>query len=166
MRSFQAILFFSFLLILVACKKDTVTEPIIEEPLNENVDPLLLPFFDEFEYQAALRGQEIDLQAANIIGKIEELSQEHVAGQCTYGAQIDNEITIDQGFWEDFPQHLIREMVIFHELGHCYLDRGHREGAHPNGSCLSIMRSGLEECRDNYNSQTRGDYLDELFGTD
>jgi hypothetical protein len=54
-------------------------------------------------------------------------------------------------------------MVVFHELGHCYLGRGHSEETHPNGVCKSIMRSGNGGCFDNYNSTTREAYLDELF---
>ena len=54
-------------------------------------------------------------------------------------------------------------MIFFHELGHCVLFRGHREDVNQNGSCVSIMRSGIEECWDNYRSTTREIYLDELF---
>ncbi|MEO1257873.1 MAG: hypothetical protein AAFZ15_03720 [Bacteroidota bacterium] len=163
MRLFQSFLPFLFLAFLFSCQKDETANQIPEVIQAQNVDPALQPYFEEFEYQAALRGIEVDLTAANIIGNIQEITEEHVAGQCTYGAAIDNEITIDQGFWNSFPQYLIREMVVFHELGHCYLERGHREGSFSNGACISIMRSGLEECRDNYNSSTRSDYLDELF---
>ena len=159
MRLFQAFSTLFLTILFFSCKKDEIAEVIS----FQNVDPALQPYFEEFEYQASLRGIEVDLTAENIIGNIQELTEEHVAGQCTYGAAINNEITIDRGFWNSFPQYLIREMVVFHELGHCYLERGHREGAHSNGTCLSIMRSGLESCRDNYNSSTRDYYIDELF---
>jgi len=58
---------------------------------------------------------------------------------------------------------LIKELIVFHELGHCFLQRGHREDALPNGACVSIMRSGIEDCLDNYTSETRSFYIDELF---
>lgn len=163
MKLFQLFLTFCLLSTVYACQESEPLEPIIEESTFDRVDPLLQPYFEEFETQAAARGFSVDLQAEGIIGKIEELTEEHVAGQCTYGASIDNEVTIDQGFWNDYPQYYLREMVIFHELGHCYLNLDHREGAHANGTCLSIMRSGLEDCRDNYHAQTRDNYLDELF---
>ncbi len=155
-----------FLALFFSCQKDNVNPPVVEESAYPNVDPLLHPFFEEFEYQASLRGLDVDLTGAHIIGKLEDLPEEHVAGQCSYGTNIDNEITIDLTFWNDFKQSLVREMVVFHELGHCYLSRGHTEGAHPNGTCLSIMRSGLENCRDNYNQQTRTAYLNELFANE
>ncbi len=160
MKIFQSFFFTSSLLFLFSCANE---DEALQSFQYQNVDPALQSYFEEFEYQGSLRGMQIDLTEAGLIATIEELGEEHVAGQCTYGAAIDNEITIDKGFWNDFPQTLIREMVIFHELGHCYLERGHREGAHSNGACISIMRSGLEDCIDNYNSLTRKAYLDELF---
>lgn len=128
------------------------------------VDKKLWPYFERFELEAAARGVEVDLVLAGIRGDIKELTQEHVAGQCSYGAAIDEHITIDRSFWNDpgFSEYT-REMVVFHELGHCYLFRGHREDEHPDGSCVSIMRSGAGDCFDNYHSVTRAGYLDELF---
>ncbi|MEZ4957072.1 MAG: hypothetical protein R2825_26170 [Saprospiraceae bacterium] len=84
------------------------TEPIIVENAFPVVETALQPYFEEFEFQASLRGITVDLAAEKIIGKIEELPTEHVAGQCTYGSAIDNEIIIDQTFWNDFPQTLVR----------------------------------------------------------
>ncbi|HFA50910.1 MAG TPA: hypothetical protein ENJ95_18020 [Bacteroidetes bacterium] len=167
MRNFPASIFaFAFMLTFFACQKDETAAPItVQESAFPNVDPALWPYYEAFEKEGAERGLVIDLAADNILGKIEELPEEHVAGQCSYGTAVDSEVTIDQGFWNDFSSHYIREMVVFHELGHCYLKRGHKEGAHPDGTCLSIMRSGLEDCRDNYNLQTREEYLDELFGS-
>ena len=164
MRLFQSLVFLITCTVFFSCQKDQTIDSTVEENNFPSVESALQPFFEEFEYQAAVRGITIDLTEARIIGKIEDLPEEHVAGQCTYGAAIDNEIIIDQTFWNQFPQYLIREMVVFHELGHCYLKRGHTEEAHANGTCLSIMRSGLEGCRDNYVSSTRRAYLDELFG--
>lgn len=166
MRLIQACISVAIFAFLISCNKDEMTQPFLEEDNFPNVDPALQPFFEEFEYQASLRGLQVDIAAEKIVGKIEELTEEHVAGQCTYGANINNEITIDRTFWNDFPQYYIREMVIFHELGHCYLSLDHREGAYPDGTCLSIMRSGLDDCRDNYSPSTRDRYLDELFSAE
>jgi len=69
---------------------------------------------------------------------------------------------IDKAFFNQTSE-LLKEMVIFHELGHCVLFRGHREATYSNGTCASIMRSGVEGCRDNYRASTRAAYLDELF---
>lgn len=149
---------------------DSSSSQIVEEEaatdVNDRtypgVDEALWPYFNRYEQEAETRGLQVDLIAAEITGIIEELSDENVAGQCNYSSQAPNHVIVDESFWNDAPDR-IREFVVFHELGHCDLLRDHREGSNPNGTCISIMRSGLEDCDDNYNQFTRDTYLDELF---
>jgi len=150
-------------LLFIACQADNaIFEPIEPEPLYENVDEALWPFFKRFEAEGKARGLAIDIDARGITGIIEELHEDRVAGQCSYSYSSPRKITIDQEFWER-SNNAYREMIIFHELGHCYLNRGHKEEAFANGRCVSIMRSGNGACFDFYNSTTREDYIDELF---
>lgn len=157
---FLVAVFFS----LISCQSNEVPTEEFTEKTYSNVDEELWEYYREFEAQAALRGIEIDLNSYGT-GIIEELSPNGVAGQCTYGQHLLADVVIDQSFWTQANSYLLREMVVFHELGHCYLKRGHEEGILNNGACASIMRSGLEQCRDNYTSVTRSGYLDELFST-
>lgn len=152
---------FLIIALFTACKKDEATDIFVDSPYP-GVDDELQPYFQEFEAQAALRGIEVDLAAADVTGKIESLEGNGVAGQCTYGSHVAD-VVIDKEFWGSVPFHLVREMVVFHELGHCYLNRGHKEKVNADGTCASIMRSGLMECTDNYRADTRDEYLDELF---
>ncbi len=158
---------FPFLLaltaLLVSCQKDEAADALPSSRPFPKVDARLWAYFERFEEEGALRGLDIDLVAEGIIGEIREIAEEHVAGQCTYGSFIDNHIIIDLSFWKSDVSDYTREMVVFHELGHCYLNRGHREDAHPNGACVSVMRSGAGSCFDNYREETRKEYLDELF---
>jgi len=157
-------------LIFIACQKES---SIIEEETIQIVDPIEYPnadsrlwvYFEAFEKEARLRGKSFDLKALNILGIIEDIDVEGVAGHCKYGSHIDNEVTIDSPFWDNADV-LSREFVVFHELGHCILLRGHEERAHSNGICTSLMRSGALDCRDNYNLNTRASYLNELFSED
>lgn len=139
-------------------------EPIVEEEVTSypGVDPLLWIYFERFEEEGRERGIEIDLKAKKISGVIQNIGEDDVAGQCSFNPTRPNHVTIDLGFWTNADNEA-REFVVFHELGHCELLREHREAVYPNGSCQSIMRSGLGSCRDNYNVRTRKDYLDELF---
>lgn len=163
------------ILSISACTKPTDNIIPIEEVVEENnnntveevrafagVNPELWPYFTRFEDEGLARGLDIDLTAANVTGVIEELDEEHVAGQCTYNSHDPNHLIIDATFWENAPD-MAKEFVVFHELGHCNLGRLHREGMNSNGTCVSIMRSGLENCKDNYHTETRPVYLDELF---
>ena len=119
-------------------------------------------YFDRFEAEAAERGMEINLSNAQIEGYIDDIETPSVAGQCTSNSDEPNRITIDEALWNRFSD-LEKEYLIFHELGHCYLGRGHRDDINADGSCASMMQSGTISCRKNYNTRTRTDYLDELF---
>ncbi|MCG8329316.1 MAG: hypothetical protein MI974_16595 [Chitinophagales bacterium] len=138
------------------------SEPNVQVNTYPGVDEALWPYFTRFEEEAALRGIDIDLVGEDITGVIEDLPEENVAGQCSYNSHNPNHVTIDEEFWANASDRY-REYVIFHELGHCHLLRDHREAANPDGTCKSIMRSGLGDCSDNYHQLTRATYLDELF---
>lgn len=160
----------------VACRPEqSFVEPLpMDEPLAETpvatdepegyagVTEEFWSYFADFEEEAALRGKTVDLRAAGIESAIEEIPDEGVAGQCSYGYVQGKRIVIDEEFWNRSGRNW-REMVLFHELGHCYLERAHREDAFDNGICKSIMRSGVEDCRDAYSPQNREYYLNELF---
>ncbi len=153
----------AFLFLLASCNRiDVDLDDPSDSSNNAEVEADLQAYFDRFENEGAKRGLDIDLAADGIIGKIEAIDQEHVAGLCMYSSDAPNEVTIDLDFWNSSSA-LWREFVVFHELGHCYLDRDHREDQHANGTCVSLMRSGLGDCFDNYNSNTREQYLNELF---
>ena len=127
-----------------------------------NVQEELWPYFESFERQAATQGLTIDLVEENIKGSIMPIDEANVAGVCTYGGFSPGEIVIDSEFWSR-ANYYAKEMIVFHELGHCFLFRDHLEGRNPNGTCVSIMRSGLERCRDNYNAISKSHYVEELF---
>ena len=163
------LLLLSLLTVIWACSKENnelivEAEPVVEQEVSRysGVDPLLWEYFERFEEKGRERGIEMDLRAKKITGIIQSIGEDDVAGQCNYNSLRPNHVIIDQAFW-DRATVQAREFVVFHELGHCDLLRDHREGAFGNGTCLSIMRSGLGTCRDNYNERTREAYLDELF---
>ena len=153
-------------LLFTACQKDSsITESSTAIPENKsyaNVPVKLWDYFQRFEEEALLRGENIDLNTKNITAEIMEISENGVAGTCTYSSHAPNHIVIDETFFNQ-TNDLFKEMVIFHELGHCVLFRGHREDKHADGTCASIMRSGVQGCRDNYRNTTRVAYLNELF---
>ncbi len=150
----------TFLLLFLgsACQKDD--EPITPENDPITVDTELQSYFNSFIAEGAKRGVSVDL--SEIYGLIEEIDEENVAGQCSYSSAHPNRIIIDKSYWER-ASIAYRELVVFHELGHCSLMRDHRDDSSPNGICQSIMNSGLSDCRLLYNDQNREAYLDELF---
>ncbi|MEL6389759.1 MAG: sigma-70 family RNA polymerase sigma factor [Bacteroidota bacterium] len=123
------------------------------------VDPELATYFDTFKDEAELRGIEIEDFFFEISGVLTDLP--NASGQCASG-QTRRELRVDQTYWNRVND-TKREFLIFHELGHCYLDLRHDDESDEHGRCLSIMTSGLGSCRSNYNPTTRAAYLDELF---
>lgn len=129
-----------------------------------NVDERLWSYFEEFEKEAAERGFDFDLNQHNLTGNISDIHDSGVAGSCSYGFRRPNSVTIDSPFWNR-SGFFSREMVVFHELGHCVLGRNHTERLTSNGYCASIMRSGTGSCRTLYDANNREYYLNELFET-
>ena len=87
-----------------------------------------------------------------LYGKAEE--DENWVGVCTKWLRSNyREIKVDKFYWENANE-LEREQLIMHELGHCELDRGHRDETLDNECPASIMRSyvfyrrELENCYD------------------
>ncbi len=147
-------------LVLLNCTKESA---VVQSSADfSEVDTRLVPFFQSFAYEAGLRGVNVDYRDLPIIGYIREIPENNIAGTCNYHSYEPNVVTVDQAYW-NASSSLGREMVVFHELGHCYLGRDHLEKAFANGICASIMNSGTSGCYMAYNSTNRDYYLDELF---
>ena len=161
MTTFNYFKIFAFILAaaLGSCQKSTDLE-IIKS--FDGVEADLWEHFDNFEKEAAKRGQHIDLAAAGITGSIEKIHTPGLVGICNHKVDTPNHVTIDIDFWNSASESA-REMIIFHELGHCYLHRGHNDTTHADGTCSSIMRSGMGGCVDFYTNSNRKGYLTELF---
>ncbi len=128
------------------------------------VDERLWIYFENFEKEGQARGVNVDLIAAEMTGVIEKIENGSAAGSCTTDAMNSfHHIIMDSDFWAT-ANVTNKELILFHELGHCYLNRDHYNEAFSDGVCKSLMREGHGECKDNYNSETREYYLDELFG--
>lgn len=151
---------------LACTQEDELINPEINEPemtLFPEVDAALHTYFSRFEHEARQRGLSYDLKALGITGVIEEIDEENIAGQCAYRRFYSpRQITLDKSFWERSSD-LLKEFIVFHELGHCVLNRSHLETSFSNGVCSSIMRSGNGDCFDYYSRTTRAYYIDELF---
>ena len=149
--------------LIVCCSND-------DEPTSakeyELIDERLWYYFEEFEKAGESRGIDIDYTANRIVAVIEEIETAHVGGQCVHPVPGSNRIVIDEAFFINTNDILLKELVIFHEIGHCLLARDHRDDFYQNGICKSLMRTGTGECLDNYKESTRKTYLDEMFDPD
>lgn len=81
-------------------------------------------------------------------------------GLCRFSSSGRNKVELSESAWERGSD-IFREMLVFHELGHCLLGRGHKNMRHTSGRPESLMNSSL------FNERTylanRDLYLKELF---
>jgi hypothetical protein len=153
----------SLVLITNSCTKEEIIQPQEQNILEIlGIPEALIPHFIAFQSEALSRGYDINFLSSGISAELHSLNQGNVAGVCSTNNRGLRHITIDQKFWNR-SGHYTREMIVFHELGHCILSRGHKEDAFDNGVCQSIMRSGSGGCFDAYRLNTREYFLDELF---
>jgi len=165
---FSLFLFVSLCLLFNSCDENQFSEEEIQPTEPDQfplVDEELKPYFQRFIDEGVKLGVEIDPAIENISGQIAEIREKNVLGQCSYGYHDQHNITIDLTFWNNSTD-LYKELVVFHELGHCYLGRDHLETTFNNGICVSIMRSGTGFCYDYYRRDTRDYYIHELFFPD
>lgn len=143
----------------ISCKKQLL--PIGNSDLA-SVEADLRPYFVSFINEGAERGVAVDIEEAGISAVIDNIHEGNVVGTCSWGYVDGKEIVIDRSFWNESNDNW-REYVVYHELGHCFLERDHLDASYPNGTCVSIMYSGTGGCSEVYGTSNREDYLDELF---
>lgn len=152
------------LIVLALSFQSCEKEEMLMSPTKEyiGVDAELWVYFQRFEEEAAARGVYVNLNEKGITGVIEDINHEHVVGMCNHNVDTPNHVVLDKDFWTRSSS-LKKELIVFHELGHCYFGMGHRDEAHEDGRCKSIMRSGMGGCMDIYTENYRNDYLNEFF---
>jgi len=141
-------------------------------------DPEILPFYDSFIsyanfYNYPLPGTKIYLALDDL-----EASDSHIKGKCIETSE-GNAVVIDRSYWNTLSD-TSKEILVFHELGHCLLNRTHRTlyfqgtnktydqgmipsweySTHPNWPMSLMHRSLIGE---NKYNQERDYYLSELF---
>ena len=149
---------FSFL--LIGLFTSSCTKKVDGVIINEE----LIPYYESFKEEAALRGVVFDNSIARIEGYLQNIPDVGVLGACKRNAENgDNpQIFLDKPTWRNSTD-LEREYVMFHELGHCFLLLGHDDTKDGKGDCTSMMASGIGDCKPNYNQFNRDSLITELF---
>lgn len=125
----------------------------------DRIDPEFVPYVNLFFEEAQSRGLNIsrDDYSFSI-----EFGDGFLSGACDLNR---NEITISRSHWSGLTE-LTKQNLVFHEMGHCILDRLHENQVLPHGECKSMMKGAEEnECRFNIENMGiwRDYYLDELY---
>ena len=133
-----------------------------------NVDSAFTDYLQRFETEGASRGHTFDPQANGLIIEFGNLANND-AGLTHYEHPI--RIQIDRKYWTAISNSagadLMKEDLIFHELGHGLLNRDHLNTTLENGDWKSMMCGGTMVNNRSWNINYRGIrrkyYIDELF---
>lgn len=106
-----------------------------DEEAEYNVPLTFQPYVDSFIVEAAKHGQTIDFSDTGLSIQFRDAVDQETGGVCKGNHQIE----IEKFFWEDLSE-FDKEGLIYHELGHCELDRRHRNEKLANGEWASRMR--------------------------
>jgi hypothetical protein len=138
------------------------------DPDEYTVDSEFAVYLERFQTEAAKNNKTFDLQATGLIIEFAKLKN-NIAGLTHYEDPI--RIEIDKNYWAEISNtagaDLMKENLIFHELGHGLLGREHLNTTLENGEWKSIMCGGDKINDRSWNINYRGErkqyYLDELF---
>jgi len=127
------------------------------------VDPEFLPYVLEFERHYGKRIGDIPITFRRLQGDNPAFRR---IGEChlwyvPFG--VFGEIFIDPDWWYMRSDGVRREMLIFHELGHCELRRPHVEDT-VSGRASSLMAPTITIQSSFHYVVNRDYYLKELFG--
>jgi len=104
---------------------------------EEGIDPAFTEYVDLFIQEAADRGETYEYSDVRSL-RFDDIEESTVNGYCRYSS---NDVTIDRENW-DKASESSRTELIFHELGHCILNRRHTSDEYLSGVCTSIMAGG------------------------
>lgn len=138
------------------------------DPNEYRVEPVFAEYVQRFELEAAKHGKDYKLQTEGLIIEFAKLKDEQ-AGLCHYENPI--RIEVDSVYWKKISvvagSEMMKEDLIFHEMGHGILGRKHLNSTLENGDWKSIMCGGDKvnnrPWNINYRQMRRDYYVNELF---
>jgi len=125
------------------------------------IDPEFATYVENFFVEGEKRNVNLRGEIGNFSVHFGDLGGIPANGVCSLATK---DIVIHVKRWDAMSDRQ-RERLIFHELGHCLLDRPHLEEVLTNGECRSIMKGAEgDNCTPNVISDLWHEYYkDELF---
>jgi hypothetical protein len=155
---FSCVVFFLF----SSCEKE-------DDAIRHSIDYKLEPYLNRFLEEGIKRGKMVDISKnGGLILEFADLTPPTI-GLCYFSKPV--RVQIDRTYWEETTKspnrENLREEVVFHELGHGFLSRGHRNDVLQNNEWTSMMcgepQTNGRSWNLNFNGYRKEYYLDELF---
>jgi hypothetical protein len=138
-------------LTLTACGKDHTPQLSIQGQYQ--------PYVDAFQARSKMAGHSIQITDL-IIQSVDSIEEKYVVAKCLgNNGSTPPTIVVSQQYWTHLDV-FYREELIFHEMGHCVLNRSHRTDVN-NNLPLSIMNPYIF-AGDGYTTNY-SQYMHELF---
>lgn len=152
----KLILIYSLSLLAGACAKQKL-----------NIDPAFEPQFEAFQSDMRDIGIEATIDDLSIqFGEPENIPICGIGAVacCQTDGDTTPQITVKKQYWDNYNS-TERELLIFHEMGHCVVGREHRTDVNSQGIPYSIMFpvSTASKLVDQYELTPRAYFL-ELWG--
>lgn len=147
----------TILILLTSCGRVKPKDYVITPKSNKKFtisNEIFIPYYNTYEKETNVNPFHVTINFSNL--------NDNIAGVCYSWNNGDKEILIDIEYWNSYDE-LQREILIFHELGHCILNRKHKTDNY-KGYALSIMNPYVIY-RDNYELY-RNEYIIELLTHD
>jgi hypothetical protein len=160
----------SLLVLLLACgiqvpgkKHDIVHVRGATTKLHDSSNEQFQPYIEKFEFHGRREFNDPKFKVGDIPINFGDTTNPDYDGVCLVYSDETKEIIIRKSWW-DRAHPLQREMMVFHELGHCRLGRTHEEETVPVGERplkVSLMNPVIPDST-TYESAREG-YISELF---
>lgn len=129
---------------------------------KHSVDPAFTTYVESFTEAAKAQGKDVNVDESINFGAV---SGQDTAGNCDKGFLKSASIIIDKSTW-DQASDSTKTMLIWHELGHCVLNRDHKNDTEIDAVSgiklpASIMNAKLP--LDQYFTSRKDEYTKELF---
>lgn len=115
-------------------------------------------YVKDFEQEAAVLGRNV--QVTNLVVAYGDLPQSYYRASCKLTPGETPVITVNQESWDSLSE-IDRRAVMFHELGHCILNRRHKNDYSEEGVPLSLMNAAVIDS--NIYTENEHYYHEELF---
>lgn len=169
----KILLIYLLFIFLLGCKQ--TEKPIVYVPTAAPITPTAAaistdfePYINSFKSEAIVRNKIFDYSSLSV-SYDHTLSGSNVLGVCTWGGLNPPRITINPTYWQAWAANgRVSEMqqLIYHELGHCILNRMHDDrtvNTVDNGTAIAISLMNSYHLTPTVYERNYEYYLNELY---
>lgn len=130
----------------------------VQHKKHVDIAAATLPLVQIWTYEAAAHGRNFHID--DLVLEFGRTSPDAI-GQCFRQAGATSVVLISADYWK-YASGPEKEIVVFHELGHCLLNYDHMNAVDSNGMPASIMNWQMFSGA--YYNSNREQYLTQYFG--